>query len=156
MHDFDEVFAMTHTHSITCRPATPADWPAIAALLTQAELPLAGADEHLADFTLAISDDGALAGLAGMEIYGDVALLRSVAVAERGQGLGQALVREVIAAAQARGIRQIALLTTTAAGFFPRFGFRPVERSDMPEALHASREFQGACPASAVAMLADL
>lgn len=147
---------MTHTHSFTCRPATPADWPAIAALLRQADLPLAGADEHLADFTVAMSGDGALAGLAGLEVYGDVALLRSVAVTERGQGLGQTLVRTVLATAQARGIRQVALLTTTAAGFFPRFGFRPVERSDMPAALRASREFQDACPASAIAMLADL
>ena len=39
--------------SWTMRGATRHDWPKIAALLTTADLPLAGADEHLPDFFLA-------------------------------------------------------------------------------------------------------
>lgn len=35
---------------------------------------------------------------------------------------------------------------------FPRFGFRRVERDRLPTALAESREFQGACPASAIAL----
>lgn len=134
------------------RPATWNDWPRIAQLLTTADLPLDGADEHLADFYVAGRSDDALAGVAGLEVYGNAALLRSVVAAERRQGL----VQHVLAAARARGIRQLVLLTTTAADFFPRFGFRRIARSATPAAVQWTREFQDACPASAVMMIADL
>ena len=38
------------------RPARPADWPAVEALLQACALPLDGAAQHLADFVVA--DDG--------------------------------------------------------------------------------------------------
>ncbi len=84
----------------------------------------------------------------------DVALLRSVAVvgAEEGRGVGEALVRRTLSTAAAQGVREVYLLTTTAAGYFPRFGFQVVERSALPAALEASTELRGACPASATAM----
>lgn len=139
--------------SWTMRRATPHDWPKIAALLATADLPLAGAEAHLSDFFLAFRDD-ALIGTAGLERYGDTALLRSVAVAptERGQGLGQALVQKAIELASMLGLRQVVLLTTTAANFFPRFGFQPISRAEVPLAAQASVEFQEACPASATVM----
>ena len=43
--------------SWTMRRATRHDWPEIAALLATADLPLAGADEHLPDFFLAFRGD---------------------------------------------------------------------------------------------------
>jgi amino-acid N-acetyltransferase len=137
----------------TIRRATAHDWPRLAALLETAELPLAGAEEHLPNFLLAFRAD-ALIGFAGLECYGDTALLRSVAVAptERGQGLGQALVRQALAEAASWGVHQVVLLTTTAANFFPRFGFQPISRTEMPLAAQASVEFQEACPASATVM----
>jgi amino-acid N-acetyltransferase len=146
------------TQRYTIRPATATDWPQIAGLLTTADLPPDGADQHLDDFYVVVRADSAPAGVAGLEVYGTVALLRSVVVAERGrgQGLGQALVQHVLDAARARGIWQLVLLTTTAADFFPRFGFHRVERAAAPAAVQASREFQVACPASAVVMIADL
>ena len=139
--------------SWTMRRATPHDWPNIAALLLKAHLPLAGAEEHLSDFFLA-ERDGILIGTAGLERYGNTALLRSVAVAptERGQGLGQALVQQAIAEAAASGLCQVVLLTTTAADFFPRFGFRTIQRADVPLPAQDSIEFQEACPASATVM----
>ena len=139
--------------SWTMRRATRHDWPEIAALLAAADLPLAGVDEHLPDFFLAFRGD-LLVGTSGLERYGDTALLRSVAVAstERGQGLGQALVRQALAHAASLGLRQVVLLTTTAAAFFPRFGFQPINRAEVPLAAQASVEFQEACPASAAAL----
>jgi amino-acid N-acetyltransferase len=139
--------------SWTMRRATRHDWPEIAALLATADLPLAGADEHLPDFFLAFRED-LLVGTSGLERYGDTALLRSVAVAstERGQGLGQVLVRQALAHAASLGLRQVVLLTTTAADFFPRFGFQPINRAEVPLATQASVEFQEACPASAAAL----
>src|SRR2546430_17084474 len=105
------------------RRATPHDWPMITALLATAALPLGGAQAHLSDFFLAFRDD-VLIGSAGLERYGDTALLRSVAVAvsERGHGLGRALVQQALAYAASLGVRQLVLLTTTAADFFLRLG----------------------------------
>lgn len=135
------------------RRATAHDWPKIAALLAMADLPLAGAEAHLSDFFLAWRDD-VLIGTAGLERYGDTALLRSVAVAptERGQGLGQALVRQALEQVAALGVRQVVLLTMTASDFFPRFGFQPISRAEVPLKAQASVEFQEACPASAIVM----
>ena len=132
--------------------ATPHDWPKLAALLATADLPLVGAEAHLPDFFLAFRDD-VLIGSAGLESYGNTALLRSVAVAvpERGHHLGQALVQQVLAYAASLGVRQVVLLTTTA-DFFLRFGFQPISRAEVPSAAQASVEFQEACPASATGM----
>jgi thioredoxin reductase len=92
--------------------------------------------------------------VAGAEVHGDVALLRSVAVAPglQHQGIGRSLVGTLIDQARRRQIRQVFLLTTTAAAYFPRFGFTPVDRLQVPPALKASAEFQGACPSSATLM----
>ena len=135
------------------RRATIHDWPKMAALLAMADLPLAGAQAHLSDFFLAFRDD-VLIGSAGLELYGDTALLRSVAVTstERGQGLGQALVRQALAYAVWLEVRQVVLLTTTAVDFFLRFRFQPIGRAEVPLAVQVSMEFQEACPASATGM----
>jgi amino-acid N-acetyltransferase len=135
------------------RRATPEDWQRLADLLAIADLPLAGAEAHLSDFFLAFRDD-VLIGSAGLERYGDTALLRSVAVAapERGHGLGQALVQQMIAYAASLEVCQVVLLTTTAADFFLRFGFRPISRAKFPKAAQMSVEFQEARPATATGM----
>lgn len=143
--------------ALNFRAATRADWPQIARLLTAAQLPLEGAEDHLGGFLLAFRD-GSLAGCAAFERYGTTALLRSVAVAEaeRGTGLGQELVRRLLEQAYAEGLNSMVLLTTTAARFFPRFGFRTISRAEAPAAVQASAEFREACPASATVMLLDL
>jgi N-acetylglutamate synthase-like GNAT family acetyltransferase len=135
------------------RRATLHDWPKIAALLATADLPLAGAEAHLSDFFLAFRED-VLIGTAGLERYGDTALLRSVAVAstERGHRLGRALVQQVLAYAASLEVRQVVLLTTTAADFFLGLGFRPISRTEFPLTAQASVEFQEACSTSATGM----
>jgi N-acetylglutamate synthase-like GNAT family acetyltransferase len=139
------------------RAATRDDWPRIAALLTEAALPLAGAEEHLGGFSLALRGD-MLLGCAALERYGRDGLLRSVAVAAeaRGQGLGGALVQALVERARHEGLQTITLLTTTAAAFFPRFGFRAIAREEAPPAVQDSIEFREACPASATVLLLDL
>ncbi|MDQ7850606.1 MAG: arsenic resistance N-acetyltransferase ArsN2 [Armatimonadota bacterium] len=135
------------------RPARRADYEAIVALLRDAGLPLTGVEEHLETFLVA-EDRGGIAGAAGLEIYGDVALLRSVAVAapRRGRGLGQALVAAAVTEARRRGVRELALLTTGAARFFARLGFHQVARERLDRRLFASAELGDECCASAVAM----
>ncbi len=140
----------------TIRTARPADWPTIAALLVRYGLPLDGAQEQLASFGVAEDAQGTIVGAAAVERYGAAGLLRSVVVAEQRRGLGSDLVRWSIDQARASGITTLVLLTTSAPDYFPRFGFRQVTRADVPPAVHASAEFQGACPASAVVMQLEL
>jgi len=66
------------------------------------------------------------------------------------------MVERLLALARAERLERVFLLTTTAGGFFRRFGFRPVRREDVPAALRATEEFAGACPASATIMRLDL
>ena len=66
--------------TISLRQAHAADWPAVESLLTSNRLPLDGAREHLSTFVIAEAGREVV-GCAGAEPRGDVALLRSVAVA---------------------------------------------------------------------------
>lgn len=144
-------------NSLHFRSASAEDWPAIASLLERYDLPLEGAQDHLEQFLLALdATTGELRGVAGLECYGDVGLLRSVAVAERHRGVGAALVERMLERTRSLGIWQVVLLTTTAADYFLRFGFHRIERREAPAAVHASKEFQGACPASATVMMRSL
>ena len=139
--------------TIHFRRAVTDDFAAINDLLTQSQLPLAGVAEHLSHFLLAVADESLL-GCAGLEVYGTDALLRSVAVqaAEQSKGVGRALVERLRQQAEADGLRQLFLLTTTAASFFQRLGFQTITREEVPEAVQASVEFQGVCPLSATVM----
>ncbi len=138
------------------RPARDGDRSAVEALLIASGLPLAGLD---AAWTRAVVLEvvGAVAGVAALELHGGHALLRSVAVGEawRGYGMGRRLVADRLAAARAEGAVDVHLLTTTAADWFAALAFRPVERAALPEALMASAELTGACPASALAFAAS-
>ena len=135
------------------RPAERADLPAIERLLTLSGLPLDGVRDALDGFVVAQSA-GDLVGVAGLEVCCDNALLRSVAVMpeRRSNGLGRALVTRVISDAEARGIRALYLLTTTAERYFPSFGFQQIARDDIPADVRETAEFQSACPSSATVM----
>jgi amino-acid N-acetyltransferase len=138
-------------------PATPPDLPAIFDLLDRSKLPRDGLGDHIAT-TLVARDGRHLVGTAALELYGASALLRSVAVAaeQRGRGLGQALTSAALDLARRRGVRTVYLLTETAADFFPKFGFRPIPRSEVDQAVLRSTEFTTACPASALVMKLQL
>jgi N-acetylglutamate synthase-like GNAT family acetyltransferase len=144
------------TTGATIRLATRTDETAVAALLTASALPLDGVHEALPCFVVA-EDAGEIVGVAGIEacgIAGEHALLRSVAVAPtwRKRGLGRVLVTRAIAEAEALGVKALYLLTTTAEGYFPNFGFTVTARDAVPDDVRATAEFQGACPASATVM----
>lgn len=144
---------MTAIEGITYRAARADDLARVEALLGASNLPLDGVADALDDFELAEAD-GQLAGVAGLEIVGDDALLRSVAVAPewRGRGVGRALTERLIATAGLRRLRALYLLTTTAADYFPGFGFETITRDEVPASLRETAEFRDACPASATVM----
>lgn len=137
--------------------ARPDDLSAILALLAAVHLPEAGIGSHVASTLVARNADG-LAGCVALEIYGEAALLRSVAVAPswQGRGLGKALTATALDFARQRGVRQVYLLTDTAAGYYPKFGFRPIPSAEIAPALQQSEELKGACPDTAQAMILQL
>lgn len=148
---------MSMNTNISLRQGGQADWPAVAALLEANKLPLDGAQAHLNNYLLALSN-GEVIGCAGAEVYGDIALLRSVAVLPGLQklGIGKLLVDRLIHEAQRRQIRTLYLLTVTAPEYFAQVGFKRMKMDDAPAALKASAEFQGACPACAAFMALPL
>jgi len=139
------------------RTARSGDLTEVLGLLGRAQLPTAGVAETLSHFVVAESE-GKLVGVAGLEVYGASALLRSVAVEDswRGSGVGRSLIDRALGEARQAGIEDVFLLTTTAEHYFPRFGFSCVSRDEVRDEVRASVEFQDACPSSAVVMRKSL
>lgn len=148
---------MAYPSTLELRSAAESDLVAIFDLLMTNGLPVEGVEKHLAGFILAL-DGSALAGCAGLEAHGQAGLLRSLAVVEdkRSTGLGKQLVRAVLDEARRLGLTSVSLLTTTAAAYFPRFGFEELGRAQLPPSLKASEELGGACPDTATAMTLHL
>jgi amino-acid N-acetyltransferase len=142
---------------VTYENATRADIEPVHKLLTANDLPLDGAADFIEHFIVAKAA-GRIVGSIGLERYGKNALLRSAAVRKdlQGRGIGRALVHALLDRAERDGVEAVYLLTTTADDYFTEFGFETVERNALPAELSASRELQGACPASATAMLKAL
>jgi amino-acid N-acetyltransferase len=138
---------------ITIVPAAASDIEAIKRLLTENSLPLAGVDEHWKTFVVA-RQGHEIVGCGGAEAYQVVALIRSIAVSvnHRRAGLGRRIVRQLLDRLASRGLREFYLLTTTAEDYFRKRGFKTVDRDEVHPQLLNSREFQDACPASAVCM----
>lgn len=130
------------------RAATSGDMAAVRALLGASGLPLAGL-KHTQLWLL--ETDGTLAGVGGFERYGDLALLRSLAVvsAHRGRGLGGALLQHLLRKLQAEGVVAAYGLTTTVPEWLLRLAFHEVTRNDLPTAILNSEQLRGACPVSA-------
>jgi amino-acid N-acetyltransferase len=134
-------------------PARKRDLTEIHGLLERLQLPVEGVDDHLR--TMLVARDGArVVGTAALELYADGALLRSVAVdpTHQGRRLGHHLTEAALELARSHGAPAVFLLTTTAERFFPRFGFEPIGRAEVPASVQASVEFRFACCASAIVM----
>jgi len=128
------------------------------AFLQAQDLPVADiTDEHLEHFFF-VGSDGAPTGLVGLEIYGPVALLRSLVVGAnaRRKGLGSALVEHAEQYAGSKRVRSIYLLTTTAEAFFKRLGYDRIDRSQAPSCIERTREFASLCPANSAFMAKSL
>ena len=131
---------------------------AVKQLLSESGLPMADiTTQHLQHF-FGCSSDLKLEGLVGLELYGEVALLRSLAVTaeRRGWGLGSKLVEHAEGYAREKGVTSLYLLTTTAEAFFLRRGYARIPREDAPAAIKGTKEFSGICPVSSAFMVKHL
>lgn len=127
---------------------------AVIALLVEAGLPT---DDLVEGHQVTFLAEGSVSqpdGVVGLERFGAVALLRSLAVSTgaRGGGLGRALVSAVEDEARASGVTDVYLLTTTADGFFSKLGYVRIARDRTPVAIASTAQFSSLCPTSAVVM----
>lgn len=140
---------------LTVADAQPAELGEICSLLACAGLSSEGVADHFGGFLVA-REDGRLAATACLEDHGTCGLVRSVATVPDRQGCGLAgsLVRALIHRARARGHEVVYVLTTTAQGYFVRFGFRRIERTEVrPEVLEAGQLKGQECESAAVMAL---
>lgn len=138
---------------IQITPAVAGDLEHIRRLLAACDLPTAGVEDHWKTFLLA-RDGEKVVACGGAEAYQLAALIRSVAVLPeyRSHGIGRKIVRQLLDRLASRGLREFYLLTTTAEAYFKKRGFKVIDRDEVHPQLLASREFQDACPSSAVCM----
>ncbi len=139
--------------SMLIRTAEPTDLRAIEHLLTSLGLTTVGVSEHFSGFLVA-EDGETIVASAAMEVYGSSALLRSVAVHPDYQGrrIARQLVARLLERAQQNGVQRVYLLTTTAAAYFRRLGFKHIQREEVDRVVQSSLEFQVVCCEGATAM----
>ncbi len=139
-------------------PGEIADYSLIQDLLT--ELSLVTTDltvDSMGKFLIVRNENG-VAGCVALEVLGETAILRSLAVKQiaRGAGYGWLLAETAISVAKHRGVRRLYLLTEDSSDFFAKCGFRMVDLSTIEKRVTQSTAFVSETTASAVAMRLDL
>ncbi len=141
------------------KPARRGDMAEVRKLLDRAGLGDEPArDEQFPAFFVLTNEQG-VAGSVALDVLGDDAVLRALAVdpEARGAGYGWMLADMAVSQARWRGVRRIYLLTETASDFFAaKFGFRVVDRSTLSKQVAASETFTAPKGAGQVAMRLDL
>ncbi len=140
------------------RPAQRGDMPAIRTLLASVELDEPARDDQFPSFYV-LSNEVGIVGSVALDVLGDDAVLRALAVNPefRGAGYGWMLADMAVSQARWRGVRRIYLLTETASDFFAaKFGFRVVDRSTLSKLVAASETFTAPRGTNLVAMRLDL
>lgn len=127
-------------------------------VLTAVKLPVEDLPSSLENFYVVVDNSNEVIGVAGLEIYGDYGLLRSLAILPgyRDQGIAGQLLERVESLATLNNLKAICLLTETAPEYFGRKGYAKITRADVPEAVQASSEFSHVCPVSAIVMKKEL
>jgi amino-acid N-acetyltransferase len=126
----------------------------IVSLLAESGLPVSDISRAHLPLFFGIQSDSCLIAVIGLELFGPVGLIRSLAVSKvcRGQRVGRQLVDFAEYYAAERGVETVFLLTTTAAVFFQQLGYGQVARSDVPQAIRITSQFSSLCPASSVVL----
>ena len=143
--------------TVTIRAAAGSDCDKVAMLLKTSGLPIDDISSDLPGFLVA-QDGDVVVGAVGVEKYGNIGLLRSLAVAtaQRNQKIGDRLFREAERLAKAEGIGRLYLLTTDADGYFAKRGFVPIRRNAAPGQITNHAQFTRLCPDSAIVMEKEL
>lgn len=144
---------LQETSSLVLKIAlTAKERKAVISVLQEKNLPVSDIDGEKILYALMLG--GKIIGTAGLEVFEDCALLRSVSIVneEQGKGLGKMINRQVENYAKEAGINCLYLLTTTAKDFFEKQGYSVIKREDTPKAVKQTAEFTSLCPSTAVVM----
>ena len=130
----------------------------IVSILGECGLPVSDISLSQSPLFFGTRSDSNLSAVVGLELFGSVALLRSLAVAPdyRSRGLACELVAYAERFADSHGVESLFLLTTTAATFFAQLGYMPASRSTAPSAIQATSQFSGLCPESSAFLYKSL
>jgi amino-acid N-acetyltransferase len=144
--------------AIRIRPAEASDLAGVTTLLAEAKLVPLGSDSQFGPQYAVATRGDLVIGVAGLELHGDDGILRSVCLHPQYRSLriGAALVEDRVGWARDRGLRGLYLLTATASDYWPRFGFKQIDRAAVPEEVAKSSQWSGACPSDSTAMLLKL
>lgn len=145
------------THDIQFRRALKNDREKVISLLDENSLPVDDIDLSIQKFIIAVYNSRVI-GSIGIEIYGENALLRSLAVQKnfRGKKIAHDILNHLLEFARQSKVGHLHLLTTTAKGYFQKHGFIEGKRDSAPLTIQSSKEFSFLCPTSSTYMIFDL
>jgi len=131
------------------------EMPLIQSLLETNNLPVSDLNDDITFFVEKANNSIIATG--GIESAGNDAIIRSIAVdnAYKGKGFGSKITRQLLKYAKETGMKDIYLLTTTAENYFPRYGFKKIDRQAVPVDVKNSSQYKDVCPESAVVMKLD-
>jgi N-acetylglutamate synthase-like GNAT family acetyltransferase len=132
--------------------------PAVRELLAAANLTESAADADFDSYYVLRNERG-VAGSVALDVLGEDAVLRALAVdpEARGAGYGWMLADMAVNQARWRGVKRIYLVTESASDFFAaKFGFRVVDRSTAGRKVASHETFARPQGAGLVAMRLDL
>lgn len=128
---------------LALRTGRPDEVEEISKLITSEGMPAREVDRWIDGFW--VLDDGEkLVGCAGVEVYGEAAVLRSVMVAPdlRGIGEGVRIIERALDYMREKGARRCYLFTMTAQTWFPRFGFEVCTLDDFEAGARESWQYK--------------
>ncbi len=130
--------------AVVLRRARADEIEAVIAVIVAEGMPAMELERWIEQFWV-LDDGGTLLGCAGVENYGEAAVLRSVAVAQplRGTGWGVRLVERSLEYAKGLGAKRCYLFTMTAEDFFPRFGFERCSLEDFEPSVRECWQYRG-------------
>jgi amino-acid N-acetyltransferase len=149
-----EVESKIIQYPVTYSFADPTDKNQIRRLLSECGLPTVYIHRHLKSFIVAKAGKKII-GVIGVEVYGQVGLLRSLCVDQpyRGQGIARTLNAKILAYAQMRKIDRFYLFTWDAEKFVSKLGFQKIDKKRIPNSIRSTWQFRRLSPYPVICMM---
>ena len=140
-------------NNMNYRDAVTQDLVQIENLLKKYNLPVNDISEYIDNFVIS-EEENKIIGVGGYETHEEIALIRSIAVAQefRGKSIGVNIYYLLEKKIKHIGIKEVYLLTETAADYFKKLGFTIKERTNTPKAVMQTKQFKEICPSTAIVM----
>lgn len=121
---------------IVIRKAVPNDGYKIKEILQRTGFSSSYSNNNIEN-TMVIETEDLIVGCGGLDIVGDVAILKYLTILPeyRGQSLGDGLTRALVNYADRRNIKKLYLFSNKPMDYFKRFGFENIRLEDIQEKL---------------------